>query len=223
MPDDDLTPNDKYRIWASLLRGIMLTATTQAGGRYVPWNQYLIGKNEKYNEWLGRGMCRGLSVKFLELERDGRNFIDEVNGASLEVLDRYIRPALNTEIRDASLPGNLGDGAKALHDFMSSEYHFKHVGTETFGNHSGFQSHERLGKFVGHSPYYYLVSFPGHAMACAANKGRKVFFEPNSGIGHFQHTAQLVKFSSLYFGHPEIKRLYGHGSKVVLKAHRYLG
>ena len=149
MPDDNLTPNDKYRIWASLLRGIMLTATTQAGGRYVAWNQYLIGKNEHYNEWLGRGMCRGLSVKFLEIERDGGNFVEEVSAASLEVLDRYNKPALNREIFNAALPGNLGDGAKALHDFMSSEYHFKHVASETFGDHSGFQSHERFAKFVG--------------------------------------------------------------------------
>lgn len=223
MPEKALTPNDKYRIWASLLRGIMLTATTQAGGRYVPWNQYLMAKGKLYNEWLGRGMCRGLSVKFLEVERDGGNFVEEVTANALEIHDRYNKPALVKEIFDAAVPGNIGDDAKELHDFMKSEYGFKHVVSEKFGSIAGFQSHERFAKFVGHSPYYYLISVPSHAMACAANKGRKVFFEPNSGIGHFQNTAQLVKFSVAYFGHPEIKRLYGHGSKVVLQARRYLG
>lgn len=213
--------NDRYREIASLLRGVMLTAVQGTGARYIPWNQYLIGRNENYNEWLGRGMCRGLSVKFLEIERDGGDFITSVTGTSLDIVDRYNKPALNQEIFDAAVPGNLGDGVQALHDFMRSDYGFRHISTESFGNTIGFRSHTRFAQFIGHSPFYYLIGVPGHAMACATNKGRKVFFEPNAGIAHCNDMKQLTAFCTAYFGHDEVQRLYGHGHKVVLQAHRY--
>lgn len=214
--------NDRYRDIASLLRGIMLTSCINAGARYIPWNQYLIGHSEYYNDWLGIGMCKGLSAKFLQWQRDGRDFVTDVNRSSLEITDRYNKPALNEEIFQNAIRGNVaGEDDSDMHAHMRSAYNFKHVGTETFGNVSSFRSHSRFGEYIGHSPYYYMIHVPGHAMACATQKGRKVFLEPNAGIAHCENMKQIVAFCSAYFGHEKIQSIYGKGKKVVLQAHRY--
>lgn len=207
---------------AQALSDVMRGAALGAKAGFLPWNQYLVGGDSKlYDEWLGKGLCHGLSIHFLKYEKSKDDFNGAVTLESLDFKDQYQRSDLANNIFDSAVAGNTKFGHKDdLHKHMR-KHGFEYLETESFGStFSGF-SHTRFARYVGHSNFFYMVSVPGHAMACAAVKGRKVFFDPNAGIAVCKDMEQLTSFSTTYFASPLVKKNYGDGKKIVLEAKRY--
>src|SRR5438045_2423143 len=71
---------------ATGMRGVINTAALaqkENGLSFKPFNQYLMGYDAEYDEWLGKGMCTGLSIKYLACVKNGEEFTDIVNTASM--------------------------------------------------------------------------------------------------------------------------------------------
>ncbi|MCA9265417.1 MAG: hypothetical protein KDA60_16270 [Planctomycetales bacterium] len=211
------TANDTIREKASLVRGVLLSSCEKVGGDFEPWNQYLMVKG-KYSsdEFVGRGLCHGLSIIFLKCAKNGRVFSNQIDQDVMEVGDRYARTTEQTEIQNAHY-SQINDDTS----FMEQNYGFTHVETKKFGDLTPLFSHTRCGNYVGESNFFHLVSTGGHCMAVASNAGT-TFFEPNAGIVTCDGGKMSDLFSE-YFGHPLIKEVYGHDSKVQLAVTRFTG
>lgn len=223
------TAHDLHRELASILRGIMLTCAVKQKIEYKPWNQYLVGHQKDYEQWLGRGLCQGLSVKFLDCCKKGEDFLKLMSGDKLKV-KQYEYTKLQKEIGDAAVAGNTPPYStkKDLYTLMKSKYGFTHVETVTYGSTSSFYSHSRCGAYVGANGYY-LISTTGHCMALFRKTGSSIFLEPNAGVVSCGSPSQMQSFFSDYFGNNDVRGFYGTKSsakdgpkgKVVLTVEKF--
>src|SRR5215207_9485786 len=77
------------REMAASMRGVINTAALAQkdnGVRFEPFNQYLMGYEAAYDEWLGAGMCRGLSIKYLVCLKNKEKFTSIVNVKSMNTI-----------------------------------------------------------------------------------------------------------------------------------------
>lgn len=214
--------SDKRREIASMLRGVMLTAATQNSLQFLNWSQFTIGHNQLYDNWIGRGLCQGLSAKYLACTRAGQDFTRTVDFQALQVPGQYERTELHEEIFNAAIAGNVGENDREeLVEFMSDEYNFRHVRSESIKPHFIGSSSSRFADFVTGKSHYYMISVPGHALAAVATGAGYHFFDPNCGIARGDSGSKMRKFLTSYFRHEYVKRWYGHGHSIPYEVSRF--
>jgi hypothetical protein len=206
---------------ASFVRGAFNAAAQgrkEEGIDYKPFNQYLMGSDEAYDEWLGKGFCRGFSVKYIDCVKSGEEFFELCNAQSMRMDGG--NPELRSEIFEASHHGNTnGTDASAFHAFMKERYGFKKDKSQVFGGKSaivrdGFE-------FAAHSGCYSIISFPRHSMAAVGSKNLKHFLEPNCGciIGP---KAAFLDAVETFFSHDFVRKIYGMDKpEFSFKVHRF--
>lgn len=210
-----LTMNDNIRMLATGIRGVLCTTAANTGTRFDPWNQYLLGLTENYNTWLGRGMCRGLSLLFLDTTARGFDFRDIATRKNLTNTGRYEPTWLQTEVFNAALPGNMGDGDQALYDFARKKYGMVMLKRKELKGGS------ELASFVTGEVGYYLISSEGHAMAAVSRLSGYTFFDPNGGLISSASKKDFSSALDTFFGHWFIKEKYGHNHKVKMTVFRF--
>jgi hypothetical protein len=154
---------------------------------FKPFNQYLMGYDAPYDEWLGKGMCRGLSIKYLACVKDGEEFTKIVTAASMNKFsftevhgNKYRKDEpIHTEIFDAATANTGGDDA--FFDYVKTTYGLKKEKSQDFKDGKAATVKSAF-EFAAHDGCYSIVSLPHHAMAVLGVKGIKHFLEPNCGI-----------------------------------------
>ena len=171
-------------------RGVINTAALaqkENGLGFKPFNQYLIGYDAAYDDWLDKGMCRGLSIKYLACVKNGEEFTDIVTTASMNKFtytkDNYrIDNPLHQEIYNASIEGNVhGGDDKAFCDYVKTTYGLNKDKSQVFKDGKAATVKGAF-EFAAHDGCYSIVSFPRHALAVVGVKDIKHFLEPNCGI-----------------------------------------
>ena len=201
----------------------MLTAAIEAGGAFEPFNQYTMGATGDYDHSLGRGMCHGLSMKFLACAKNGESFTAVVSARALQVPGQYQETPLHTEIFTAATAGNVGGHDKEEEaEFARDTYGLNYVESRRFGDMVAKGSAWRCADYLaggGGGPF--MLGVPGHAMAAVCRKGGEHFFDPNCGIFHGTKASHLRDFFAAYFGHSFVKLMYGHNAAPVIAARTY--
>lgn len=216
-----MPPSGKQREIASMLRGVMLTSAVASKTHFINWSQFTIGHDGLYDEWIGRGLCQGLSAKYLDCVKRGLDFVSVVNFEALKVPGRYEKTALHKEVFEAAVAGNLGGGdIDELNAFMRETYGFTPGPTKTWEPSSGAVN-AKFASFVTETNHYYMISFPGHALAATAIGGRFHFFDPNCGIVQATSGGAMRSFLTAYTRQEFTKKIYGKGAKFTISATRY--
>jgi hypothetical protein len=172
-----------------------------------------MGYDAAYDDWLGVGMCRGLSVKYLVCLKNNEKFTNIVNAKSMNTFKfdktgRYrIDNPLHEEIFKATVPGNMdigGGDEKAFHTYMKETYKFKHDKTKSFSD-----AKDAL-DFATEAGAYSVILIPNpmHAMAATGLPDKsKAFLQPNCGIVTGSREGFLAAVGS-FFAHDFVQKTY---------------
>jgi hypothetical protein len=204
---------------ATGMRGVINTAALaqkESGLSFKPFNQYLMGYDSAYDEWLSGGMCRGLSIKYLACVKNGEEFTEIVTTASMNKFTQtkvlgvlYIEKdePIHREIVDASLAGNVfGGDNEAFCDYVKTTYALKKEKSQVFKDGKAATVKSAF-EFAAHDGCYSIVSFPRHTMAVVGVKGIKHFLEPNCGIIIGPKEPFLAAIDA-FFSHQFVQAIY---------------
>lgn len=212
------------------MRGVINTAAIAQKGngvRFEPFNQYLMGYDAEYDKWLGVGMCRGLSVKYLVCLKNKEKFTSIVNAKSMNTFNFTKRwgvslPAgnpLHEEIHKAAVTGNINGGDdEAFYEFMKEQYRFRH------DKRRSFTDAEDMFAFATETGAYSIIDIPSpsHSMAAAGLPDKtKTFMEPNCGIVTGSKEGVLTAVES-FFSHDFVQETYEMDSEdFSFTVHRF--
>ena len=212
---------------AAAMRGVINSAALAQkdnGVKFEPFNQYLMGYDAQYQDWLGAGMCRGLPVKYPVCQKSKEKFTGIVNAKSMNTfkLDKTGKLRADNPLQDeifaAAVAGDT-DGvgeAKDFYDFMKEKYKFKHDTTKSFTD-----GREAI-DFATDTGKYSVILIPHHAMAAAglADKS-KAFLEPNCGIITVSKEGFLTAVDD-FFSHDFVQKTYKmQDPKFSFTVHRF--
>ncbi len=219
-----MTRNAVPREKASILRGVMLTAAVKHQVTFTNWSQYTIGHNQLYDDWIRGGLCQGLSAKFLDCVRRGVDFLAEVNFDTLKIPGQYEKTPLQNEIFHAAVVGNIrGKNWDQLGAFMEESYQLHPVEVVHFKTGTFRGPISRFSRYVTQGEYYYMMEFPGHALAAVAHARGYFFFDPNCGIAYTNQKSAMRSFYSAFLGHSFTQGVYGHGHGFPINVQRLTG
>jgi hypothetical protein len=212
--------SDRYRIMAAQLRGVMLKHALASKSQFINWSQFTLGHTYEWDRYMGRGLCHGLSMHYLDCVKRRVEFTSEFNYSKMSFGGEIQKKTLHDEVQENAVAGNTS----GLVDLEETAQHMR----ETFGLRCNktevilpsTRSDGQLASFVTWPSNYYLVLKEGHTMAATAAFGSYHFFDPNIGIVRSNSRGHMQQFIKGFFGDSDLRAVYGKGQAIKFKVLR---
>ena len=184
---------------------IMKAAADQAGCAHIAFDQMatLRSTGVGATDEGGKGICFGLSVTWLEAQKDGKAASFAANANNARGNNTFARSHLMWKNQMSDMWKSLAGLTPAKDsDGFEKRATFRSTDEDDLKKFTAW-----LGKAMGKR--YFMVGVPGHAMAAFGSScGTLKFYDPNCGVMSSRSAATLAKGLNAFFSDDTIKRSY---------------